>query len=559
MFFTTFFIIKRPSKVLLKPWFVIVQLVLSVLYIVSCFFSTNTGFSIPNIFIWINCWLLVDLFLLSQTPIDIFINTIIKLAIIYSVVFIVLRIQPLNITFFTDGDAFINPYLPNVQICNFLVFAIPLVYFYRKIKYRLFLLLILSLALFAANSRTAIISTILGLEIINHFHPQPYFSKVRMFLLVFLVSYISFFLFGKQYTTDKSPDGSRQYYWHQAIKAIQEKPLFGVGPGNFLYASVKYQTPGVERNAMNAHDVFLSFLSENGIFFSLLFFSLIIYALRFHFFHNPIQFTVGLVSLFNASFGSSWNSPGILIISLIIILYNSNLTTIKNNHTSRVFLLIFAIPILVHFIRLAQFNQLVSSQKYIEAISLYPYDVKLQIKLIKEFQDQDHFLPFFRNDFRIYETASRYIPLSEKYFYHLLELEPQGSFPYLTPLIKKYLDSNDPKIEKLFSHFLEFVPITEKHQFSYYLNRYANINKSEFYYQKAIEISPGWAPLYIDYANYLWHSQQTEKAINVLGECQQQLAPRQECLLYLQANGFYSYPPGLYPIPPPDIYDDKTH
>ena len=558
MLFTIFFLIKRPSKIFLRPKFILPQLILTFLFLISCFSSTNPGFSFPQFFIWLDCWLMIDLFLLSQIPSSILTNTIIKLATIYSLVFIFLKIQPLEISFFTDGDAFISPYLPNVQLSNFLILAIPIVYYYQNIKHRSLILLTLCMALFVCNSRSSIITTIIGLELINHFKPQTYFPRLRIYLIAFLVFYLSFFIFGKQYTTNKSPIGSRQLYWYQAIKGLQENPLFGIGPSNFLYTSVKYQNTNTRDLSMNAHNVILHLLAENGLIFTLIFFGLIIFGLQYQFNQNQLFFIIGLISFFNGSFSSAWASPGILIISLIFIFYNSNLAiTTKKNSLSIFLATTILVVLILHTLRLIKFHQLILKENYYQAVYLYPYNLDVQLQIIKRYHDLNQFSPFFKNDFRVYETIIKSIslPRSEKYYFLLLRLDQHHPFSIYNDLIEYYINTNNSRVEEIFSNFIKFVPIAEKHQFSYFLNRYANLKKSNFYFEKSIEIAPTWGPLYIDYANYLWHNQQKDKATLVLLNCQKFKPSQQECQEYFNSNDFQSFLPGTYPIPSPEQYD----
>jgi len=561
LLFAIFFIIKRPTKTYLQPTFIIIQLVLAFIFFLSCLYSTNPGFSIPQFFIWINCWLLIDLFLLSQVPVSIFTNSIIKLAIIYSVIFLLMKLQPLNINFFTNGDAFINPYLPNVQLSNYLIIAIPIVYFFTTLKHRKLILSLLSIALFFTNSRSSITSVIVGLEILNHFQPQPFFPRLRIYLIFFLVFYFSFFIYGTQYTPGKSPTGSREHYWYQALKGFQENPLFGIGPGNFLYASFKYQPINSDITAMSAHNIFLNYLTENGLIFSLVFFYFIITQLKLQFHQNPLFFTIAFVSLLNTTFSSSWGSVGIFIISLIFIFYDSHLITTKKNPWSLPLIIICLIPLLFHLVRLINSHQPITKENYYQAVSVYPYDLNTQLQIIKRFHDTSKFTPFFSSDFRIYQTITESVPLpqGEEYYYQLLSLGHRRFFPFFTNLIEYYLSTSNPRIEEIFSHFFKFIPAENNHQFSYFLNRYATLKKSTYYYQKSIEIAPNWAPLYIDYANFLWHNQQQDQALQVLADCQKLKAPQPECQQYQQSNQFDLYPPGAYPIPLPQTHDNQIY
>jgi O-antigen ligase len=57
---------------------------------------------------------------------------------------------------------------------------------------------------------------------------------------------------------------NRPEYFKTAINSAKEKPIFGVGPGNFRYASAKYTSiPGYTSHS--SHNIFLDILSEYGI------------------------------------------------------------------------------------------------------------------------------------------------------------------------------------------------------------------------------------------------------------------------------------------------------
>ncbi len=63
--------------------------------------------------------------------------------------------------------------------------------------------------------------------------------------------------------TRKTSLGSRDKYFSQAIASIKEKPLWGIGPNNFLYASIKYTGLPITL-AETSDNLFLEVFSENG-------------------------------------------------------------------------------------------------------------------------------------------------------------------------------------------------------------------------------------------------------------------------------------------------------
>jgi len=79
-----------------------------------------------------------------------------------------------------------------------------------------------------------------------------------------IISNINVLLTSKLGLKDKYFLSQRREYFYQAYQSIREKPLFGVGPNNFYYASVKFQN-SPEFWSDSAHNIFLDVLSENGI------------------------------------------------------------------------------------------------------------------------------------------------------------------------------------------------------------------------------------------------------------------------------------------------------
>jgi len=81
------------------------------------------------------------------------------------------------------------------------------------------------------------------------------------------------------YQTNKRLISGRNIYFSYALSSIKEFPLFGVGPGNFVYAVLKRQV-NLGDWTDQADNVFLHVLTENGVLagvFFILFISLILY------------------------------------------------------------------------------------------------------------------------------------------------------------------------------------------------------------------------------------------------------------------------------------------
>ena len=57
----------------------------------------------------------------------------------------------------------------------------------------------------------------------------------------------------------------RWYYWTASAKMIADRPLLGVGPGNFANAYLKYRRDQAEEEVQNPHNLFAHALAEYGV------------------------------------------------------------------------------------------------------------------------------------------------------------------------------------------------------------------------------------------------------------------------------------------------------
>lgn len=91
---------------------------------------------------------------------------------------------------------------------------------------------------------------------------------------------------------------NRPEYWKTAIKSINEKPYFGVGPGNFVYASAKYSSiPNYRTHS--SHNIFLDVLVEYGLFAFICFTGIIILIIMYAFKSHPLYFLLFIALLIN--------------------------------------------------------------------------------------------------------------------------------------------------------------------------------------------------------------------------------------------------------------------
>jgi O-antigen ligase len=130
------------------------------------------------------------------------------------------------------------------------------------------------LFVFFTQARTIARTTILSLLSIA----SVLFLSVA--LLIFIPTrFISRIPFAPTVTKQSSLENGRVEYWKQALLAIQQKPLFGFGPGTFILLSKHFQSsPDV--NTWFAHNVLLQVTAETG-FVGLLFCIAWAFLLRF--------------------------------------------------------------------------------------------------------------------------------------------------------------------------------------------------------------------------------------------------------------------------------------
>ena len=170
------------------------------------------------------------------------------------------------------------------------------IYYLIKTNKKIYLL---SLSFFTpffilSYSRSAYLSLILTLVVMIFFLTNKFkISKITIllsFILILLASSFFFitvkearkisivkeanhFLFENLNLRWKNYDGQRLEYLNQAVSSIKEKPLFGLGPGNFIYASKEY---GSKRAITHSsHNIFLDILTENGILAGVIFLTII--------------------------------------------------------------------------------------------------------------------------------------------------------------------------------------------------------------------------------------------------------------------------------------------
>jgi len=155
-------------------------------------------------------------------------------------------------------------------------------------------------------SRTANISLIIIL--IFQFFKNKFDKKTFLIGGLIIFSSLIFIFLKSDYLhkTNKQLVSGRNIYFSYALSSIREFPLFGTGPGNFIYSVFKRQV-NLGEYTDQADNIFLQVLSENGILagsFFILFILLILYkhknnTIFFMFLALTLMFMSDLSYLFN--------------------------------------------------------------------------------------------------------------------------------------------------------------------------------------------------------------------------------------------------------------------
>jgi len=267
--FFLFFLAKIEGKKFYLPIkSTILYLLFIVFSIISVFFAIDKEIALNYLFIYISCYFF---FVFAYNYKDYLDKYFKKFLVITSLFFILLfSINYLfKLNLFNEGGSLFFNYGHN-QIGNFLVVGFTLVF--PNLLSLLFLIFII-----LSYSRTAYLTLILMILI------QTFKKKLDKKILLpgvffVLITLIFFILTSKNilFTQNKKIFGVRDVYFSYALSSIKEKPLFGIGQGNFLSAVSKRQVNWNE-NTTTAHNFILDILAENGviaaIFFTLFFIS----------------------------------------------------------------------------------------------------------------------------------------------------------------------------------------------------------------------------------------------------------------------------------------------
>lgn len=532
------------------------QLTLVLLYLVSTAFSQNIGISYYSLFYFINILFIVNIYQTIRPKYKNLSDSLIFFSLTYSIIFLLNKLKILPLHPKNDQDNFILQIWGHSYLADFIVLSIPLVLSKLNLCFKKYfpILIIITVALILTNSRSSLIALIFGLFFLKKIN-----KTVKILLISLTIALITIFFSTLQTsTTFKSFSGARLQYWQEAIKSFTKSPLFGNGPSTFA------ETNRLLRNdpreiTNHAHSSFLSFLSENGILFTLVFFYYISAQLVFQFKHHRLIFIVCIISLVNSLFDPSWNNFGILTVTLVLLSTPSPKNPFPTPSVNPRKILLFAsLTLFVFFLSKTTSDLLYLSGSYNSSIIADPFNLNSRLVLVShtsvnspQWQSNTSFLEkYFKNDQKTFQTIINVQPLphSEHYYWHLINLDPLNSHPYFQSLFSYYqTTSNFQKINDLQNKLLSIFPLPSKstkdnletsktfYKIGYFYYQNNQIERAVVFFEKAAMFSPLWGFFHLELANAYGLNNQPDKAIYQLSvECQKYSLPTKECRNYLK-------------------------
>lgn len=203
-------------------------------------------------------------------------KTIISAALIFTAAFLFKDVLMKYVQIF-DVNQLFNFYFPLVRGNNHLGIWLGMTILILLSEKRLILLTIFAPFFIFAYSRSAYLGVFVAITIllVNKFRGFIFKeNKIILYCLFILVSII--FILGIAIFVPRNDFLSdRPEYYKIAIKGFNDKPLFGNGPGNYVYLSRKYAAISNGVFGTSSHNIFLDILSGSGLF-AFVFFCLIL-------------------------------------------------------------------------------------------------------------------------------------------------------------------------------------------------------------------------------------------------------------------------------------------
>ncbi|MBU1117981.1 O-antigen ligase family protein [Patescibacteria group bacterium] len=562
--FLFLYLFSYPPKRQLNKKFIVFEIALIFLSLLSTIFSKNIGYSYYGFFQFIFSLVLLNLSLLylNHKKISLY---IIYFSLFYSLIFLLNKIGLIPIAPQPYLDNFILQVWGHSFLADFLVFPIVILTHFllsknhdQKSKFRYYIyLIILVPSLFLSNSRSGIVATTIGIAYL--FSAKiPHKFRLSAILSLSLISLFACFQIFYQNPTQKSLDGSRLEFWREATIGFIKSPVLGNGPSNFFYLNKKYQN-FLQISANYAHNSLLEYLCLNGLPFTLIFFFSLITSLIFQFrHHHRLNFALGIAAITSSFLEPSWNTLGIFCLSLYYIfrqnpLIISPLPTKSQSKLNRSFHLIILILLSLFFLSKTSSDYLFVTEKPLQSLYADPFNRNAREKLLPQYMNST--LALYKNDHGIYQQLIKEIslPQSENFYLTYLSLNPRENFNEYQKLTHYYLQQQkiDDYITITTNFLNQSISDTPPSQVLNLIYQNAvkqfSINKKQSItlFELLVKHYPKEGHFQIDLANAYWHNDQKDMAFQSLETCLENLLAHDHCQEYInshQNNQNFSFP-----------------
>ncbi|KKQ30197.1 MAG: hypothetical protein US68_C0016G0002 [Candidatus Shapirobacteria bacterium GW2011_GWE1_38_10] len=555
---------RRSPPFVLHQKFILFQITLVLLYIVSTIFAKNIGFSYYGFFRFLFTLTLLNLCLTNIK--DTVLSKLIHYSsLVYGSIFLLNKLSLLSLPLRPFNDNFILQIWGHSYLADIIIMAIPIVIYKllyhspislkNKLFYYFSLILLLTV-LILTNSRSGAISLAIGSAYLLIPKIKNIFKPLVILVVIFLVAYFTNQFLYLQESTLKSPGGNRLEYWRQSIHGFIESPLVGNGPNNFFYINKKYENLPYS-NTNYAHNYFLESLALNGLPYTLIFFAFILFSLRYQLHRHPLNFSIALTALINTLLDPAWNSLGIFCLSLFYVFYqNPQVVVSSSKVSSKKYISLYSLAIFIiiclHYLTKTTADILYINNQKLPSFRFDPISLDNSLALDSQFLNRT--LALYAHDVFLYQELIRTTPLpeSEKYYYQLFSLSPKENLAQYSQLATYYLQTNQQdKLTSLLSFIdkniisttysvKETIPLAK----IYYQTALLQWNNHEFEtaidnFKSALNFSKGWAEFQIELANAYWSYGQKDLAKNQLQvECQKIPLSSQNCQDFLNKNQF---------------------
>lgn len=260
----------EKKKIVIPVRETIIYIIFLVFSAVSTAFAIDKEIAIQSLLIYISGYLFfLFTFNYQESLNKYFKRFLVTISLFSCLIFLVNNVFHLNL-FLHGVSLFYN--FGHYQIGNLLVLGLISI-FPNPLSLLFFIFILYS------YSRTAHISLII--IFILQLLKNQLNKKVAVIACLIIIASLIFIASKTNYLkqTNKWLVSGRNIYFSYALSSIKEFPLFGIGPGNFIYTVVKRQVNYGEYTDQ-ADNIFLHVLSENGILAGVFFITFVLLILR---------------------------------------------------------------------------------------------------------------------------------------------------------------------------------------------------------------------------------------------------------------------------------------